>query len=117
MTDTTTEHKPTTVLRPSGVAEQVGDIRHRWWRVEPKVWTARMLTALERGVKEGTWPMPALPRRAVLLGDSHAKPVRQSHVRPHQLESRMREIRLSGSEGGGELPLSPYPYQELSPAV
>jgi hypothetical protein len=29
----------------------------------------------------------------------------------HQLESRMREIRLSGSEGGGAKPIvSPYPY-------
>src|SRR5438045_8388150 len=28
----------------------------------------------------------------------------------HQLESRMREIRPSGSEGGGGLRVSPYPY-------
>jgi len=29
----------------------------------------------------------------------------------HQLESRMREIRQSGSEGGGTKPIaSPYPY-------
>ena len=29
----------------------------------------------------------------------------------HQLESRMRENRLSGSEGGGAKPIvSPYPY-------
>ena len=28
----------------------------------------------------------------------------------HQLESRMREIRLSGSEGGGGSKASPYPY-------
>jgi hypothetical protein len=29
----------------------------------------------------------------------------------HQLESRMREIRQSGSEGGGANPIvSPYPY-------
>jgi len=41
---------------------------------------------------------------------AHAQLARQSHVRPHQLESRMRENRPSGSEGGGELPLSPYPY-------
>jgi len=27
-----------------------------------------------------------------------------------QLESRMREIRQSGSEGGGALLCSPYPY-------
>jgi hypothetical protein len=29
----------------------------------------------------------------------------------YQLESRMREIRTSGSEGGGMLTRSPYPYQ------
>jgi len=33
----------------------------------------------------------------------------------HQLESRMREIRQSGSEGGGTKPIaSPYPYREKS---
>ena len=33
----------------------------------------------------------------------------------HQLESRMREIRQSGSEGGGaKLIVSPYPYQKES---
>ncbi len=30
--------------------------------------------------------------------------------RDHQPESRMREIRQSGSEGGGDLTVSPYPY-------
>ena len=29
-----------------------------------------------------------------------------------QLESRMREIRPSGSEGGGASSRSPYPYQQ-----
>ena len=33
----------------------------------------------------------------------------------HQLESRMREIRQSGSEGGGGREASPYPYRDLSP--
>jgi len=33
-------------------------------------------------------------------------------MRTHQLESRMREIRPSGSEGGGAgLTGPPYPYQ------
>ena len=30
----------------------------------------------------------------------------------HRLESRMREIRPSGSEGGGAGNRSPYPYQD-----
>lgn len=43
---------------PSGVpamATQGGDIRGRWPWVEPSVWTERMLTALEQGVKGGVW--------------------------------------------------------------
>lgn len=36
-------------------AKQAGDIQGRWSWVEPSVWTERMLTALEEGVKGGTW--------------------------------------------------------------
>jgi len=36
-------------------AKQVGDARSRWPWVEPSVWTDRMLTALENGVKGGKW--------------------------------------------------------------
>jgi hypothetical protein len=36
----------------------------------------------------------------------------------HQLESRMREIRQSGSEGGGANPIvSPYPYSDSSSSL
>lgn len=44
--------------RPAQVAHgptQVGDIRGRWPWVEGSVWTDRMLTALEQGVKGGVW--------------------------------------------------------------
>jgi RNA-directed DNA polymerase len=34
---------------------QAGDVRARWAWTEPTVWTARMLTALEEGVKGGIW--------------------------------------------------------------
>jgi len=37
------------------VARQVGEIRGRWSWTEPSVWTDRMLTALETGVKGGKW--------------------------------------------------------------
>jgi RNA-directed DNA polymerase len=37
------------------VATQAGDIRARWAWTEPSVWTDRMLTALEQGVKGGVW--------------------------------------------------------------
>ena len=36
-------------------AKQAGEIRARWAWVEPAVWTERMLTALEEGVKGGKW--------------------------------------------------------------
>lgn len=44
--------------QPAGVPEtatQAGEIRERWAWVEPSVWTERMLTALEAGVKGGKW--------------------------------------------------------------
>lgn len=50
--DSTTEDKPAGV---PGTATQAGEIQSRWEWVEPSVWTARMLTALEEGVKGGKW--------------------------------------------------------------
>jgi RNA-directed DNA polymerase len=44
--------------QPAAVAEtpkQAGEIRARWAWTEPSVWTGRMLTALEEGVKGGKW--------------------------------------------------------------
>ena len=45
--------KPTQV--PPTVARQVGHVRARWGWTEPSVWTERMLTVLEQGVKGGVW--------------------------------------------------------------
>jgi RNA-directed DNA polymerase len=50
--DESREHDPTPVPE---TAIQVGEIRARWAWVEPSVWTDRMLTALEHGVKGGIW--------------------------------------------------------------
>jgi RNA-directed DNA polymerase len=50
--DESTELRPTEV---PATATQVGEIRGRWPWVEPSVWTDRMLTALEKGVKGGVW--------------------------------------------------------------
>ena len=36
-------------------ATQAGEVRTRWAWTEPSVWTDRMLTALEEGVKGGAW--------------------------------------------------------------
>jgi RNA-directed DNA polymerase len=37
------------------VAKREGEARARWAWTEPAVWTERMLTALENGVKGGVW--------------------------------------------------------------
>jgi RNA-directed DNA polymerase len=52
VTDSTTEYKPAEVPER---AKQAGEIGDRWDWVEPSVWTERMLTALEQGVKGGKW--------------------------------------------------------------
>jgi RNA-directed DNA polymerase len=52
VTEGTTESKPAVV---PGKTKQAGEIRDRWDWVEPSVWTERMLTALEKGVKGGKW--------------------------------------------------------------
>jgi len=47
-----------TETEPPNVPEmaiQGGDIKARWGWVEPSVWTERMLTTLERGVRGGHW--------------------------------------------------------------
>ena len=36
-------------------AKQAGETNDRWSWVEPSVWTPRMLTALEHGVKGNKW--------------------------------------------------------------
>ena len=51
MTNTTKEERPATVPE----AKQAGEIHDRWKWVEPTVWTERMLSALEEGVKGGKW--------------------------------------------------------------
>ncbi len=50
--DRTSEKKPATVSKQ---AKQAGEVRGRWPWTESKVWTERMLTTLEKGVKGGKW--------------------------------------------------------------
>ena len=52
MTDRTNAAEPAAV---SDGAKQAGEIWQRWNWVERTVWTERMLTALEQGVKGGKW--------------------------------------------------------------
>ena len=48
------EGQPPPVPGETG-AKQGGEVRARWAWTEPSVWTDRMLTALETGVKGGVW--------------------------------------------------------------
>jgi RNA-directed DNA polymerase len=50
--NSSTAPNPTKV---SETANHVGEVRSRWDWTEPSVWTDRMLTALENGVKGGSW--------------------------------------------------------------
>ena len=54
MTDRAQEQNPAGVPA-SDRAKQAGEGRGRWAWAEPAVWTERMLTALEEGVKGGKW--------------------------------------------------------------
>jgi RNA-directed DNA polymerase len=47
-----TEKKPAVV--PTG-AKQAGEVWSRWPHAKPWIWTERMLTAFEQGVKGGKW--------------------------------------------------------------
>jgi RNA-directed DNA polymerase len=47
--------RETTPSAVPATARQDGDVRSRWAWTEPAVWTERMLTALEQGVKGGVW--------------------------------------------------------------
>jgi RNA-directed DNA polymerase len=51
VTDRPEEGRPATVPE----AKQAGEVRARWAWAEPCVWTERMLTALEQGVKGDKW--------------------------------------------------------------
>ena len=52
MTEQTREEPPDGVPE---TAKPAGEIRVRWAWVEPRVWTERMLTTLETGVRGGRW--------------------------------------------------------------
>jgi len=52
---TTTAENTAPIVQPVTAAKQGADIHARWAWVEPTVWNARMLTALETGVKGGKW--------------------------------------------------------------
>ena len=74
------EQQPTKVLQP---AKQAGEVRVRWTWTEPSVWNERMLTALEQGVKGGSW---------FSLIDKVWKPA--------NLQSAFRKVKANGGAAG-----------------
>jgi RNA-directed DNA polymerase len=52
---TTTTDETAAEVQSATTATQAAEIQARWAWVEPTVWSARMLTALEHGVKGGKW--------------------------------------------------------------
>jgi len=54
VTDRPTESPPPRVGQATA-PKQDGEVRARWAWAEPAVWTERMLTALDTGVKGGVW--------------------------------------------------------------
>ena len=72
----------------------------KWDWVEAEVWTGRMLTTLENGVKGGRLNAYFIKQGLSTMTIAHVA-ISQFCRGPHQLESRMREICTSGSEGGG----------------
>jgi len=100
--------------RPTEVAEkpkQAGEIRSGWEWTEPSVWTENMLMTPTTGDKmySNIFDEHGLSS----LYKTYVKFVNPGIRVNRQLESRMREIRQSGSEGGDvqinapSLPLSP----------
>ena len=87
-------------------------------RAEPSLWTSRMLAALETRVKGGRWYSIRWPNayfhESGLFSMHAARQLagQSSRRQDRQLESRVREIRTHGSEGGAaqsnapSLPLS-----------
>src|ERR1035438_4910995 len=74
------EQPPTKVPK---LAKQAGDVRVRWTWTEPSVWNERMLTALEQGVKGGSW---------FSLIDKVWKPA--------NLQSAFRKVKANGGAAG-----------------
>jgi len=109
VTDGSGEDRPAEVFRDIG-AKQAGEIRERWKWVEPSVWTERMLTALEKGVKGGKWfslidKVYALPNLRSAFGEVRrnggAAGVDHQTVEMYErhLEENLEELSRSLQEG------------------
>ena len=102
VTDQTVETKPAGV---PATARQAGEKRARWAWVEPAVWTARMLAALENGAKGGCLICAILAEHGLF---SQPQPMQRS---ANPLDGQTTDWRARcgrsarrGSEGGGSEP-------------
>ena len=87
-------------------AKQAGDVRARWAWTEAAVWTERMLTALEKGVKGILCrPWAVLPVNRLRLGLSILKEVIPSTGEPDAGEPHVR----FGGRGGRTQSALPTP--------
>ncbi|HWT77284.1 MAG TPA: group II intron reverse transcriptase/maturase, partial [Candidatus Methylomirabilis sp.] len=117
MTDQAKEETPATVserTQQAGEAQNPWEIRARWGWVEPEVWTERMLTALEEGVKGGKWfrlidKVYALPnlRKAFARVKANSNAAGVDHVTVEEferhLEANLEELSQS-LQGGSYRP-------------
>jgi RNA-directed DNA polymerase len=113
VTDQAQEETPATVserTQQAGEAQNPGEIRARWNWVEPEVWTERMLTALEEGVKGGKWfrlidKVYALPnlRKAFARVKVNSNAAGVDHVTVEEferhLEANLEELSQSLQDG------------------
>lgn len=83
-------------------AEPISEVLARWAWVEPAVWTDRMLEVLESGINgvEESTPSSRNSGCSRCTRPGRKLPVLKEVKGNHQLESRMRENRTYGSEGG-----------------
>jgi RNA-directed DNA polymerase len=87
-----------TLVRVSAT-KQAGAARDRWSWTKPWIWTERMLTALENGVKGGTWFSlidKVYAERTLDAAASHvtadpSKAAGVDHVTPRQFQRNLAE--------------------------
>jgi len=114
VTDRAQEQPPATVsqaTQQAGEAQNPGALRARWAWVEPEVWTERMLTTLEEGVKGGKWfrlidKVYALPnlRKAFARVEANGGAAGVDHVTVEEfgrhLEANLEELSQSLHDAG-----------------
>ena len=99
---------------------QAGEVRARWAWTEPTVWTDRMLTTLEHGVKGGRWfslidKVCALPtlRSAFARVKANRGSAGVDHVTIALFETRLEEHLARLARGLGDGTYRPQPIRRV----